>query len=216
VDGAFITFEGVDGCGKSTQLAGLFDRLSSLGFRCIATREPGGTPLGEALRALTLDGPAVAPDAEVLLFAAARAQHVHEVIRPALAEGRIVLCDRFTDATVAYQGYGRGLDLARISQVNAIATGGLVPDLTLWFDLGLDEASGRLGMRETFDARAGNRFDVEAQAFHERVRDGYRVIAESDSGRVERVDANGTITEVAERVDAIVLPWIERTCRSAI
>jgi len=120
VSGTFITFEGIDGCGKTTQLSGLRDRLCSPpGRACVVTREPGGTPLGDALRTLALErgGPNVAPDAELLLFAAARAQHVHEVIRPALASGLVVLCDRFTDATVAYQGYGRGIDLDKIAEV---------------------------------------------------------------------------------------------------
>jgi dTMP kinase len=215
VNGAFITFEGIDGCGKTSQLTELLGRLSSRGYRCVATREPGGTPLGEALRALTLQrgGPDVAPDAELLLFAAARAQHVHEVIRPALARGSIVLCDRFVDATVAYQGYGRGLDLGRIAELNALATGGLLPDLTLWFDVDLDEATRRLGRRE--DVEAADRFDVEALAFHERVRDGYRHVAESAPNRVARIDANGDVDSIASRVDAVVLPWIERRCLSA-
>jgi dTMP kinase len=216
VGGAFITFEGIDGCGKTSQLAGLLGRLSSRGYSCIATREPGGTPLGESLRALTLErgGPHVSPDAELLLFAAARAQHVHEVIRPALDRGAVVLCDRFADSTVAFQGYGRGLDLDGIAQLNALATRGLVPDLTLWFDLDLEEAARRLGRREDVDGETANRFDVEANAFHERVRDGYRRIAESAPDRVARVEAGGSVDEVAARVDEIVFPWLERPCRS--
>jgi dTMP kinase len=217
VNGAFVTFEGIDGCGKTSQLTGLLGRLSSRGYRCVATREPGGTPLGEALRALNLQrgGPDVAPDAELLLFAAARAQHVHEVIRPALARGSIVLCDRFVDSTVAFQGYGRGLDLGRIGELNAFATSGLLPDLTLWFDVDLDEAARRLGRREDAGGEAANRFDVEALAFHERVRAGYRHIAEAAPNRVARIDANGDFDAIAARVDAVVLPWIERRCRSA-
>jgi dTMP kinase len=217
VGGAFITFEGIDGCGKTSQLAGLLDRLPSRGYRCVGTREPGGTPLGEALRRLTLErgGPAVSPDAELLLFGAARAQHVAEVIRPALAAGRVVLCDRFTDSTVAFQGYGRGLDLGRIADLNRLATGGLAPHLTLWLDVDLEEAARRLGRREDQDGEAANRFDVEGLAFHERVRDGYRRIAASDPDRVVRVDADGAPGVVAARVDEVVLPFLVDRCRSA-
>src|SRR5262249_40964443 len=142
--------------------------------------------------------PPLAPGAELLLYAADRAQHVRETLEPALAEGRVVLCDRYTDATVAYQGRGRGLDLDVIGELNRIATAGLAPDLTLVFDLEVDEAARRM------QARAGvetpTRFDLEAREFHARVRDAYLRIAESEPGRVRVVDASGTVDEVADRV----------------
>jgi dTMP kinase len=201
VRGTFITFEGADGTGKTTQVRWLAERLSALAVSHLVTREPGGTDAGLAIRALLLEPrtPALAPDAELLLYAADRAQHVREAIEPALTSGQLVLCDRYTDATIAYQGHGRGLDLDLIAELNRIATRGLSPDRTIVFDLGVDEAARRLA------ARAGGgetptRFDLEAREFHERVRHAYLAIARAEPDRICIVDASGTEEAVAGRV----------------
>lgn len=204
--GLFITFEGIDGSGKSTQLRLCTERLTSRGITAVATREPGGTAAGAAIRQLLLQHrePRLVAEAELLLYAADRAQHVQQVIRPALDGGSIVLCDRFADATEAYQGYGRGLDLELIARLNEVATGGLVPDATLVFDLDLPEAARRLRSR----GDESNRFDDEAAEFHARVREGYRRIAASNPDRVVVVDATGSVEHVAARVDEAILPKI--------
>ncbi len=204
--GLFITFEGIEGCGKTTQLGRLATALRDAGRRVLVTREPGGCPIADAIRAILLDraNQAMAPRAELLLYAAARAQHVEEVIAPALAAGQIVLCDRFSDATVAYQGYGRGLPPDLIAEFNAIASGPLVPDLTLLLDfpaeIGLTRArhrnSGSSGPDE-------GRFEEESLAFHCRVRDGYLAQATSQS-RFRIIDALGSEDQVATRIKAAV------------
>jgi dTMP kinase len=203
VRGAFITFEGTDGSGKTTQLRRTAERLSAEGIDHIVTREPGGTSAGLAIRSLVLEtrSPALVPESELLLYAADRAQHVRETILPALERGAVVLCDRFADATVAYQGYGRGLDLALIRDLNQIATGGLAPDLTILFDVAVASSLARLAARRGAEA---TRFDLEARAFHERVRAGYLAIAEAEPRRVRVVDASGSIDEVSRAVDALV------------
>jgi dTMP kinase len=180
MNGHFVTFEGGEGSGKSTQLARLAARLAARGLDPLVTREPGGTPVAEGIRALLLD-PALEPGAlaEALLMEAARADLVATVIRPALAAGRVVLCDRYADSTLAYQGAGRGLDLAMLAAWNRNATGGLVPDLTLLFDL--DPAVG-LSRRE-IAAGVPNRLDRESLAFHTRVRAQYLALARAEPGR---------------------------------
>lgn len=200
--GRFITFEGGEGSGKSTQLTRLLGHLRALGVEPAVTRDPGGTAIGNQIRQLLLDGrnTRMADLAELLLYEASRAQLVDEVIRPALAAGRIVLCDRFTDSTVAYQGYGRGVELALIERLNALATGGLRPDLTVLLDLdpatGLHRVSQRLG-----DAPAGrDRLEREALAFHERVRAGYRALAAAEPDRILLVDAARGLAETEEEV----------------
>ena len=213
---AFVTFEGVDGCGKTTQLQRLAERLAAEGIAHIATREPGGTAAGAHVRALLVEErtPPLVPDAELLLYAADRAQHVREILRPALDAGRIVLCDRYTDATLAYQGYGRGLDLGLIAELNRLATGGLMPDLTLVLDLDVEEAMRRMRRRSAAPAgEAPSRFDTEAREFHERVRHGYLEIAAAEPDRVRVVDATGALEAVAARIDAAVAPLVE-LCRS--
>ena len=178
--GLFVTFEGGEGSGKSTQLERLAARCARLGLDPLVTREPGGTPVAEGIRALLLD-PALEPAsvAEALLMEAARAELVATVIRPALETGRIVLCDRYADSTLAYQGAGRGLDLAMLREWNRVATGGLKPDLTLLFDLepqlGLSRRSGAAGVP--------NRLDRESLAFHTRVRAQYLALASAEPGR---------------------------------
>ncbi len=184
--GLFVTFEGGEGSGKSTQVTRLAAHLKSSGLAPLVTREPGGTPLAERIRELLLD-PALAPGAltEALLMEAARAELVSAAIRPALAAGRVVLCDRYGDSTLAYQGAGRGLDAALLTAWNQTATGGLVPDLTLLFDV-----SPELGLQRR-GAAAGtpNRLDLESEAFHRRVRERYLELARNEPGRFVVLDA---------------------------
>jgi len=215
----FLTFEGVEGCGKSTQLELLRSRLADSEIELLVTREPGGTELGQRLRKLLLEPTQapMAPEAELLLYAADRAQHLREVIEPALAEGRIVLCDRYLDATLAYQGYGRNLGTSMILDLHRRAPLDRRPDRTLLFDLdpaiALERARRRnaeLGVEET-----EGRFEMEQLDFHRRVRAGYLTLARSDPGRVRTVDAAGTPDEVARRVtDALRdLPPLSGTLR---
>jgi len=193
----FITFEGVEGSGKSTQLGLLADRLAGGGLDVRKTREPGGTPLGAGLRAVLLD-PAqrdLDPVAEFLLFEADRRQHLREVVRPALAAGAWVLCDRFSDSTEAYQSAGRGLDGEWIAAVDGRVREGLVPDLTLLYDVDPAEGLSRTRRR---DAREG-RFEAETLAFHERVSLAFRAIARREPARVAIVDARDDVAGVAAR-----------------
>lgn len=207
--GAFITLEGGDGSGKTTQVRMLSDRLRAGLFPHIMTREPGGTSSGAAMRALLLEPrtPALAPEAELLLYAADRAQHVREVVEPALDAGFAVICDRYVDATVAYQGYGRGLDLGIIADLNRIATGGRMPHLTIVFDLDVDAAAERLA-RRAGTGEALTRFDLERREFRERVRAGYLRIAEAEPERVRVVDAAGSIQAIAKHVWQLVEPLL--------
>ncbi|HET6276769.1 MAG TPA: dTMP kinase [Candidatus Cybelea sp.] len=170
----FVVVEGVEGSGKSTLVGSLADRLRADGYEVTATREPGGTPLGNSIRETFLNREvAIAPLAEAMLVNAARAQHVEEVIRPALAAGRLVICDRFTDSTFAYQGYGRGVDLDVLRRLCDVATGGLEPHLVLVLDVPVDTARERLGKR----AQATDRIENESDDFHQRVRGGFLALA---------------------------------------
>jgi dTMP kinase len=196
VRGVLITFEGVEGSGKSTQIRRLERWLRREGYRPQTTSEPDGTPLGVAVRRLFEHGPR--PLAEVFLFLAARHQHVADRIAPWLRAGRVVLCDRYTDATIAYQGYGRGIDPALIRELNVQATGGVLPDLTLLFDL--DPA---VGFRRIAGRRL-DRFEREKLAFHRRVRRGYLEILRAEPKRVRLVDATAAPAVVERRVRAIV------------
>jgi dTMP kinase len=206
---AFITFEGIDGCGKSTQMRMLASELRLRGIEVVTTREPGGTPLGTSLRKLLLDTEEqVDPLAELLLYAADRAQHVRTLVRPALDSGHVVLSDRYADATAAYQGAGRGFPSELISELIALATGGLMPDLTLIFDLTVDESQRRAQRR----ARKGiqqDRLDAEDAAFHTRVRDAYLKIAAAEPERVRIIDASGSVQETHSQVMRIVMPLLE-------
>ena len=203
--GLFITLEGGEGAGKSLQLDALAGRLEERGYTVVRTREPGGTPLGERLRDVLLDlgeeGCAIDPLAETLLFVAARAELVVGVIAPALERGEVVVCDRFIDSTRAYQGFGRGVDLTSISQLNAVATRGLLPDLTVLLDLPPEQGLARA--TETSD-----RFGREDGAFHERVREGYRALALQEADRWLVVDSTQPPQAVLEliwrRVDALL------------
>jgi dTMP kinase len=209
VAGTFITFEGIDGSGKSTQLRLLTNFLGSQGCEILVTREPGGTPVGLRLRAALLDAQEqVDPLAELLVFAADRAQHVRRVLRPALAAGRIVLSDRYADATKAYQGAGRGFSAELISEIIQLATEGLVPDLTLLFDLSVTESSVRT-RRRSENKQTGDRLDLEDSEFHTRVREAYLRLAEKEPERFRLVTTNGPVEETHERVKEIVVPFLE-------
>ena len=213
--GRFITFEGVEGAGKSTQMARLAAWLEARGAPVLATSEPDGSPLGPWVRRVLADRSPLCPLTECFLFATARAEHVRRVVRPALDRGAIVLCDRYADSTVVYQGDGRGVPLEVVTELNRLATDGLVPDLTLVLDLdaaeGLRRAHGRTApeSRETSAARPPasdepDPFERLGLEFHERVRKGYHAIHEREPERVELVDASRPAAEVAATIRAIV------------
>jgi dTMP kinase len=206
-EGKFITFEGPEGGGKSTHIRLLADFLRQRGFGVALTREPGGTPMGEAIRNLLQhNGAGEAPTnrAEVLLFLASRAQHVERLIRPALASGTWVLCDRFDASTFAYQGFGRGFDLRELKSVNAFATGGLEPDLTILLDVSRATSRQRLQMRQTKTATAPDRIECEAEAFHVRLRDGFLQLAQEAPQRYAVVNAEQELERVAAAVQSVV------------
>jgi dTMP kinase len=206
--GAFITFEGIDGCGKSTQLRLLASQLRLRGLEIVATREPGGTSLGQRLRAALLDvQEQVDPLAELLVFAADRAHHVRTLLTPALAANQIVLSDRYADATVAYQGAGRGFDPKLIREIVQLATGGLSPDLTLLFDLSVTESAVRT--RRRVASKNTDRLDSEDAEFHARVRNAYLEIAKSEPARFRVVDARNSTNETHALVMDIVLPFLK-------
>ena len=208
MQGKFITFEGIDGSGKSTQLRMLSGDLRSRGVDLITTQEPGGTPLGRRLRESFLETEeTVAPMAELLLFAADRAQHVEFLIRPALAEGRIVISDRYSDATYAYQGAGRGFSEQTVNAIIELATGGLMPDLTLFFDITVENAIRRMNQRhETGQGR--NRMDVETGEFYAKVRTAYLGIADREPERFKILDANGSIEETHAKVTEMITNFL--------
>ena len=195
----FITFEGIEGAGKSTAIASVADGLERRGRRVLLTQEPGGCALGKTLRTLLLDQKSViASRAELFLFLADRAQHVAEVVRPALVQDIVVLCDRYADSTLAYQGYARGLDPAVLRQLSAEAAGGLVPNMTLLLDLPVEEGLARARRR---NERLGTvssegRFDAESLAFHAKVRSGFLAIASEEPERVKIIDSSRPPAEV--------------------
>jgi dTMP kinase len=208
VAGTFITFEGIDGSGKSTQLRMLANFLRQAGCDVLSTREPGGTPVGNRLRAALLDAQEeVDPLTELLVFAADRAQHVRRVLRPALASGRVVFSDRYADATAAYQGAGRGFPPELISEIIQLATEGLKPDLTLLFDLSVDDSTARTQRRGNGTQR-GDRLDAENPDFHKRVRDAYLQLAQADPQRIKIVNTNQPLELTHERVKKIVVPFL--------
>ena len=204
--GFFITFEGIEGCGKSTQLELLKAHLERKGRAVLSVREPGGTLLGERVRSVLLNGTEerIDPWAELFLYEACRAQLVARVIRPALAEGKVVLCDRFFDSTLAYQGFGRGLDAGKIEGLNALATGGLVPDLTFLVDCAEDVGLKRAWARINASAGAReDRFEKEELAFHRRVREGFLAIAGA-APRVKVIDGSREISTVHREICDII------------
>jgi dTMP kinase len=194
--GRFISFEGSEGCGKSTQLARLRARLEAEGKDVLLTREPGGTPAGERIRDLLQhdpEGEGLTPEAELLLFAASRAQLVREVILPALDAGTWVLADRFLDSTTVYQGVGRGLDLAAVSAINGFAVGDCLPDTTILLDLSVAEGRARIGAR---DGGAADRMEREPDSFFEKVRAGYLELAAANPERFAVLDASATVDDL--------------------
>ena len=188
--GLFITFEGADGCGKTTQLNLLYEYLKNKGYDVVITREPGAAGLGEKIRELLLnyDGE-VSSHCESFLFLADRAQNIDIIVKPALQKGRIVLCDRHTDSTVAYQGYGRGLDITEINKLNTLATNGLVPDLTIVFDVDIETSMKRVGNNK-------DRMENSGIEFFNRVRKGYLELATKNPKRIKVIDSTKEISEV--------------------
>lgn len=195
--GLFISFEGIDGCGKSRQAQLLAAYLQQQGHKVLLTREPGGCPVAEKIREVLLDprNTAITPRTEALLYAAARAQHVEEVIRPALAAGTIVICDRYLDSSLAYQGSGRQLGYDTVEQVNTFATGGLLPDITFFLDVGPEEALQRRHARTTTDRLESAGMEFQKQLYHEYIR-----LQESHPTRIRRINASGSKQETQQKI----------------
>jgi len=216
VKAPFITFEGTEGCGKSTQIELLRGQISHLGYRVRVFREPGGTPVGEEIR-ITLkhskNNVAMTPEAELLLMNASRAQLVREVIRPALAAGEVVLCDRFYDSTTAYQGYGRGLDLAFVKNVIDFAVGDTRPDLTLFLHVPPEVSAERLRSRQVILPFARDRLEEADRHFFDRVAKGFQAVAAAEPDRVRIVDGTGPIELVFSRIWELVRPTLPRIGR---
>lgn len=213
----FITLEGPEGSGKSTQARLLAEFLAASGEDFVFTREPGGTAIGEQIREVihSLSNSEMAPLTEFLLYNAARAQIVAQVIRPALEEGKLVVCDRYADSTIAYQGYGRQLDLGMVRRVIEYATGGLKPDLTLLVDVGVDEG---LARRRNGSQRGEefNRLDAESRQFHERVRAGYEEMMRAEPARWVKIDGAASVDEVQGQVRAAVQVALAQYRKTAI
>jgi dTMP kinase len=209
--GFFITLEGGEGCGKTTQSLLLREQLEKAGYRTIHTREPGGTALAESLRRLLLHPDnKISPLAELLMYEAARAQHVHELILPSLKEGKVIICDRFTDATIAYQGFGRGLDVGVIKKLNTIATAGVLPDMTIYLDLPTEQGlrKARSLAKESFVS--GDRLEREAVSFHRRVRAGYRALAAASRGRIVTIATAPTVEETHRLIVRAVMARLKK------
>lgn len=209
--GLFITFEGGEGSGKTTQIKMLSCRLREEGFEPVLAREPGGTVTGEAIRRLLLDPASshIRPCAELFLYAADRNQHVEEVIMPALNDGRVVICDRFTDSSMAYQGFGRGICLDFIERLMDLATGGLKPDLTLILDVEPSHGKSRVASRAGEYGSSGDRFERAPMAFHDRIREGYLELARRNADRIRLISA-GSYDEVAARIWQQVEPGLRK------
>ena len=206
--GTFITFEGIDGSGKSTQLRLLVNYLRQAGCNVLTTREPGGTPVGNRLRAALLDAQEeVDPLTELLVFAADRAQHVRRVLRPAIESGQVIFSDRYADATAAYQGAGRGFSPELIAEIIELATEGLKPDLTLLFDLSVEESVTRT-RRRVNGKHQGDRLDAETSDFHLRVREAYLKLAEAEPERFRVISTNRPAEVTHQRVKEIVVPFL--------
>ncbi|MTJ08291.1 dTMP kinase [Anabaena sp. UHCC 0204] len=202
MSGKLIVFEGVEGCGKTTQMQLCSQWLESLNISVVLTREPGGTELGTDLRRLLLEKSPSKPVGEItelLLYAADRAQHIEEELKPSLAMDKYILCDRYTDSTIAYQGYGRGLSMSIINQLNQIATGGLVSDLTIWLDVDVEVGLSRKRGQATLD-----RIEQETIAFHRRVQQGYTELAVSYPSRIVQVDGSGSQEVVQQSIQEIL------------
>lgn len=211
--GYFITFEGVEGCGKTTQIRLLADKLQLAGYDVLTTREPGGCPIADQIRGILLDAEncSMVPMAELLLYAAARAQHVSEVIAPAISRNAIVLCDRFTDATMAYQSYGRDISRHTVETLNTLACQSVKPDMTVLLDF--DPENGLNRARKRIEECSGpkeERFELEALTFHQNVRNGYLELARHEPGRFIVIDANGSIEAVSNNVFSAVSVRMKR------
>lgn len=203
--GLFITFEGADGCGKTTQLQLLKTYLENKGYEIVVTREPGGKGLGEKFREILLNYDGVVSDrCESFLFLADRAQNIDTIVKPAVSSGKIVLCDRHIDSSVAYQGYGRGLNIEEIKKLNSIATGGMLPDLTLVFDIDIETSMQRVGKEK-------DRMESSGNEFFNRVRNGYLELAKHEPERIKVVDSRGSIEEIHEKVVNI----LQDLCKNA-
>lgn len=206
--GVFITFEGIEGCGKTTQIGMLKEYLESKNYPVLMTREPGGTGLGERIRAILLNSSSeiIAPLAEFFLYEACRAQILEEVIKPALKNNKIVLCDRFADSTIAYQGYGKGLDLDAVKEINKLAAGAVIPDLTFIIDCevdaGLKRAWARINSAKTKNKE--DRFEKEDIEFHKRVRDGYLKVAAAEPDRIKVINGTHDIDTIHKEICGIV------------
>jgi len=196
--GLFVTFEGVDGCGKTTQMKLLAEYLTNHGYEVVITREPGAKGLGEKIRDILLhyDGE-VSSKAESFLFLADRAQHIDKLVNPSVKEGKIVLCDRHTDSTIAYQGYGRGVDIEQLNVLNSLAVGNRVPDLTFVFDIDVETSMSRVGSEM-------DRMEASGKEFFNKVRQGYLDIAASEPERVKVIDAKRSVSEISREVVQIV------------
>ncbi|MFN3365451.1 MAG: dTMP kinase [Exiguobacterium mexicanum] len=200
--GMFITVEGPDGSGKTTQLQLLVQSLTEQGYEVVVTREPGGTKVGNSIREVLLspEHDEMTPRVEMMLYAASRAQNIDQVIRPALHRGAVVVCDRFVDASIAYQGYGLQYDLSQILSLNDWATAGIKPDLTFLFDLTPDQASHRMKDRGQLD-----RIESRDESFHQRVYEGFQILLEQHPERMVRIDANASIETIQDEVLDITL-----------
>jgi dTMP kinase len=205
--GIFISLEGIEGTGKTTQARLLSERLVEKGYEVILTQEPGGTVIGNRIREILLhvDHREMSYMAELLLYNAARAQHLNEKILPAVNDGKIVITDRFTDSTIAYQGYGRGIDIELLKSIDLIATGGIRPDLTILFDLDVET-----GLKRNKGINKVDRLELEDIEFHKKVREGYLKIAEAETERIKIVDASLPLKDVSEKVWEIVRWRLEK------
>ncbi len=215
--GVFITFEGIEGCGKTTQIARLADVLRQQHLAVLVTREPGGCAIADKIRAILLDSTnsAITAECELLLYAAARAQHISEVIKPALQQGNIVLCDRFCDATIAYQGYGRQLDVATIERLNEYACQGIAPQITMLLDLDVTTGLTRARQRNANDQILDeDRFEAESLEFHQRIRDAYLNLSRTQPQRIQIIDATGDQDSVFERIVNTINPLLAQTIKN--
>jgi len=205
----FITFEGGDGTGKTTQLKALESHLTARGKSCIVTREPGATSLGKLIRQILLEvrEQTIASPTELFLYLADRAQHIREIVGPAIEQGKIVLCDRYTDSTLAYQGYGRGIDHGLLRRLNDMASQGIRPDLTFLFDCPVELGLSRTAQRQFQTAPGGkreDRFEREKIEFHERVRAGFLALARAEPDRFWVIDASRSVQEISEEIKTVV------------
>jgi dTMP kinase len=209
--GIFITIEGVEGSGKTTQARLLVDYLRGMDTPVTETREPGGTPIGEMIRRILLSpsNKGISAETELLLYLACRADHVERLIRPALERGEVVMSDRYTDATVAYQGFGRGLDIDRIRRLNEVATDGVFPELTVLLDLDAETGLARVAGRS--EEGATDRLESEELEFHKRVRAGYLHVASSEPDRVKTVRADGEIAVIQQNIRSIISEFLSKT-----